>query len=136
MADLRVIVHGISITIDQSMRLFSLPWNTEVLFLTAPYKVHTVCCNAHAQLCLQHYLEANGKLLGLSGSDPRFGDFVTLYSKCNLKQKASFPPSGLDQFGSVRYVLERLFFVFPLPKVADATNRTALCHPDFSSPLC
>lgn len=34
-ADLRVIVHGISITIDQSMRLFSLLWNTEV-FLSCP----------------------------------------------------------------------------------------------------
>lgn len=31
-ADLGVIVHGISITMDQSMSFFSWPWNTEVLF--------------------------------------------------------------------------------------------------------
>lgn len=50
-ADLGVIVHGISITMDQSMSFFSWPWNTEVLFfkralptpLPPPRKVCTVC---------------------------------------------------------------------------------------------
>lgn len=64
-ADLRVIVHCISITIHQSMRLFSFQWTTEVLFNCSLEGAYCLLLQ-HAQHCLQVYLQPHSKLPTLS----------------------------------------------------------------------